>query len=88
MFIENATLYQVRGEVPDEEHLVPIGVSKVQREGHDATIVTYSKMLQKSFVAAERLSSEGIEVEIVDSTVIQVRRPPEAPNAFSPGFGF
>lgn len=66
MFIENATLYQVRGEVPDGEHLVPIGISKVQREGHDATIVTYSKMLQKSFEAAERLSNEGIEAEIVD----------------------
>ena len=66
MFIENATLYQARGEVPEGEHLVPIGVSKVQREGRDATIVTYSKMLQKSFEAAERLSSEGIEAEIVD----------------------
>jgi pyruvate dehydrogenase E1 component beta subunit len=66
MFIEHATLYQTRGEVPDEEYLEPIGVSKIQREGQDVTLVTYSKMLQVSTQAADQLSSEGIEVEIVD----------------------
>jgi pyruvate dehydrogenase E1 component beta subunit len=66
MFIEHATLYQVRDEVPDGDYTVPIGKSKVQREGSDVTIVTYSKMLQKSTQAADELSKEGIEVEIVD----------------------
>jgi pyruvate dehydrogenase E1 component beta subunit len=66
MFIEHATLYQSRGEVPEEEYLEPIGVSKVQRSGRDVTLVTYSKMLQLSMQAAEQLSSEGIEVEIID----------------------
>jgi pyruvate dehydrogenase E1 component beta subunit len=66
MFIEHATLYQMRGEVPEEEYLEPIGVSKVQREGKDVTLVTYSKMLQVSIQAAEQLSSEGIEIEIID----------------------
>ncbi|MFN2149590.1 MAG: alpha-ketoacid dehydrogenase subunit beta [Anaerolineales bacterium] len=66
MFIENATLYQVRGEVPEDEYLEPIGVSKVQREGDAVTLVTYSKMLQFSLQAAEELSKDGIEVEIVD----------------------
>ncbi len=66
LFIEHATLYQVRGEVPDTEYLEPIGVSKVQRPGRDATIVTYSKMLQVSLQAAEELAKSGIEVEIVD----------------------
>jgi pyruvate dehydrogenase E1 component beta subunit len=66
MFIEHATLYQIRGEVPEGEYLEPIGVSKVQREGRDVTLVTYSKMLQVSNQAAEQLSSEGIEVEIID----------------------
>ena len=66
LFIEHATLYQVRGEVPEEEYLEPIGVSKVQREGHDVTIVSYSKMLQSSLKAAEKLSGEGIEAEIID----------------------
>lgn len=66
MFIEHATLYQTRGEVPDEEYLEQIGVSKVQRPGDDVTIVTYSKMLQVSLQAAERLAAEGIEAEVVD----------------------
>jgi pyruvate dehydrogenase E1 component subunit beta len=66
LFIEHATLYQVRGEVPEGDFTVPIGVSKVQRPGRDVTIVTYSKMLEISTKAAEQLSKEGIEAEIVD----------------------
>ncbi|NMC54786.1 MAG: alpha-ketoacid dehydrogenase subunit beta [Chloroflexi bacterium] len=65
-FIEHATLYQTRGEVPDGDYIVPIGKSTVQRPGKDVTIVTYSKMLQVSMQAADELSKEGIEVEIVD----------------------
>jgi len=67
LFIEHATLYQTRGEVPDGDFTIPIGKSTVQRPGSDVTIVTYSKMLEVSLKAAERLSKEdGIEVEIVD----------------------
>ena len=66
MFIENATLYQTRGDVPGDEYLEPIGVSKVQRGGSDVTIISYSKMLQSSLQAAEKLSQEGIEAEVVD----------------------
>lgn len=66
LYIEQATLYQVRGEVPDGEYTIPIGKSKVQRPGRDVTIVTYSKMLEVSTKAAEQLSGEGIEAEIVD----------------------
>ena len=66
LFIEHATLYQARGEVPEGEHLEPIGVSKVQRAGRDVTIVTYSKMLQTSLEAAERLAQDGIEAEVID----------------------
>lgn len=66
LFIEHATLYQVRAEVPEEDYTVPIGKSKVQREGSDVTIVTYSKMLEISTKAADQLADEGIEVEIVD----------------------
>jgi pyruvate dehydrogenase E1 component beta subunit len=66
LFIEHATLYQVRGEVPDGDYTVPIGKSKVQRPGRDVTIVTYSKMLEISTKAAEQLAGEGIEAEIVD----------------------
>jgi pyruvate dehydrogenase E1 component beta subunit len=66
LFIEHATLYQLRGEVPEGEVLEPIGVSKVQREGRDVTIVTYSKMLQTSLQAADQLAREGIQAEVVD----------------------
>jgi pyruvate dehydrogenase E1 component beta subunit len=66
MFIEHATLYQTRGEVPEGDFTVPIGKSTVQRPGKDVTIVTYSKMLEISMKAAEQLAAEGIEAEIVD----------------------
>ncbi|MEN6409688.1 MAG: alpha-ketoacid dehydrogenase subunit beta [Anaerolineaceae bacterium] len=66
LFIEHATLYQTRGEVPDGDYVVPIGKSTIQRPGRDVTIVTYSKMLETSMKAAETLAKEGIEAEIVD----------------------
>jgi pyruvate dehydrogenase E1 component beta subunit len=66
LFIEHATLYQWRGEVPEGEYTTPIGKSKVQRPGKDVTVVSYSKGLQLSMEAAEQLAKEGIEVEVVD----------------------
>jgi len=66
LFIEHATLYQVRGEVPDGDYVTPIGKSVVQRPGRDVTIVTYSKMLELSTKAADELAKEGIEAEIID----------------------
>ncbi len=67
LFIENATLYQVKGEVPADEYFEPIGVSKVQREGSDVTLVAYSKMVSLAMRAAEELAvSEGIEVAVID----------------------
>jgi len=67
LFIEHATLYSVRGEVPDdEEYQVPIGVSDVKREGKDVTIVAYSKMIQVALEAADQLAGKGIEAEVID----------------------
>jgi pyruvate dehydrogenase E1 component beta subunit len=66
LFIEHATMYQVRGEVPEGEYLIPIGRSKVQREGGDVTIVTYSKGLELSMKAADELAKDRVEVEVVD----------------------
>ena len=65
-FIENALLYQWRGEVPEGDFTVPIGKSKIQRSGRDVTIVTYSRGLQLSMQAADELAKDGIEVEVVD----------------------
>jgi pyruvate dehydrogenase E1 component beta subunit len=66
LFIEHATMYQVRGEVPDGDYTVPIGKSKIQRPGRDVTIVSYCKGLDLSLKAADQLAKENIEVEIVD----------------------
>jgi pyruvate dehydrogenase E1 component beta subunit len=67
LFIEHATLYQVRGEVPEgEDYTVPIGVSDIKREGTDVTIVAYAQGLQVALEAADNLSKEGIEAEVVD----------------------
>jgi pyruvate dehydrogenase E1 component beta subunit len=66
LFIENATLYQLRGEVPEGDYVIPLGQSTVQRTGKDVTIVTYSKGLEISMKAAEELAKDGIEAEIVD----------------------
>jgi len=66
LFIEHAAMYQSRGEVPDEDYTIPIGQSRVQREGRDVTIITYCKGLELSLKAAEVLAGEGIEVEVVD----------------------
>jgi pyruvate dehydrogenase E1 component beta subunit len=66
LFIEHATMYQVRGEVPEGDFSIPIGVSKVQRPGKDITIVSYSKGLELSLKAAEELSREGIDAEVID----------------------
>lgn len=66
MFIESATLYQTKGEVPEDDYVEQIGVSKVQREGDDVTLITYSKMVPASLQAAEELAEEGIEVEVID----------------------
>lgn len=66
LFIEHATLYQTRGEVPEGDFVVPIGKSTIQRPGKDITLVTYSKMLETSTKAADALAKEGIDVEIVD----------------------
>jgi pyruvate dehydrogenase E1 component beta subunit len=67
LFIEHATLYQAKGEVPDDEDfIIPIGESDVKREGKDVTIVSYSKGLQLSLDAADKLAKEGVSAEVID----------------------
>jgi pyruvate dehydrogenase E1 component beta subunit len=66
MFIEHARLYGVKGEVPDEEYTLPIGVSDVKRPGRDVTIVSYSRMLHVALGAASVLAKVGIECEVID----------------------
>ncbi|MDB4994527.1 MAG: Pyruvate dehydrogenase component beta subunit, partial [Myxococcaceae bacterium] len=66
LVMESETLYSVKGDVPDDLDVVPLGVAKVVRPGKDVTIVTYSRMVHIALEAAEVLAKEGVEVEIVD----------------------
>ncbi|PWB65518.1 MAG: alpha-ketoacid dehydrogenase subunit beta [Deltaproteobacteria bacterium] len=66
MFIEHARLYGIKGEVPDGEYTLPLGVSDVKRPGRDITIVAYSRMLHVALGAAEALAKDGIECEVID----------------------
>ena len=66
IFVEQKLLYRVKGEVPEEEYTIPLGVADIKREGTDVTIVTYGRMLQRVLEAAEEVSKEGISVEVVD----------------------
>lgn len=71
MFIEHHTLYQIRGEVPDEEYVLPLDKADVKREGSDVTIISYAQGLQVSLEAAAALAEEGIEAEVVDLRALQ-----------------
>lgn len=66
IYIEHGALYNVKGDVPEEDYEVPLGSAEVKREGNDVTVITYSRMLQMSLRAAERLEGEGISCEVVD----------------------
>lgn len=66
MYFEHKLLYAMRGEVPDGDYTIPFGKAVVRRQGDAVTIVAWQEMLRRSLAAAERLSKEGIEVEIVD----------------------
>jgi len=70
-FMESEMLYGHKGEVPEEEYLVPIGKAKVRREGTDVTIVSYNKMSLVALSAAEELAKEGISAEVIDLRTIR-----------------
>jgi len=66
MFVEHKLLYAVTGEVEDEVKAIPLGVADVKREGNDVTVIATGKMVHDALEAAELLSKEGIEIEVVD----------------------
>lgn len=66
IFLENQNLYSVKGEVPDGEHLVPIGKANVTREGTDVTLISYSNAVYLAEKAAEKLAEEDISLELID----------------------
>ena len=66
VFLEHKLLYMTKGEVPEEDYIVPLGQADVKRSGEDITLLTYSYMTLKCLEAAEALQKEGISVEVVD----------------------
>lgn len=66
VFIEHKLLYGVRGEVPEEDYTIPLGVADVKRQGKDVTVVATSRMVHEALAAAEQLEGDGIDVEVVD----------------------
>lgn len=65
-FFESETLYSLKGEIPEGEHLVPFGVANVARAGKDCTIIAWSRMVHVALEAAEELAKKGIDVEVID----------------------
>ncbi|HZQ09915.1 MAG TPA: alpha-ketoacid dehydrogenase subunit beta [Anaerolineae bacterium] len=66
IFIEHSRLYGEKGMVPEGEFTVPFGTAEVKRKGKDLTIITYSRMVHVALAAAEQLTGQGVEVEVVD----------------------
>jgi pyruvate dehydrogenase E1 component beta subunit len=66
IFIEHKLLYMTRGEVPEEEYVIPLGQADIKKAGEDVTLVTYSHMTLKCLEAAGLLEKEGVSVEVVD----------------------
>jgi len=66
LFIEHKMLYRTTGEVPEGDYALPLGQAKVTRPGSDVTVVSYSRMANRSLEAAEVVAAEGIDAEVID----------------------
>jgi pyruvate dehydrogenase E1 component beta subunit len=71
IFFEGETLYGSKGEVPEDEYTIPIGVTEVKRPGTDVTIIAWSKMVSVAMKAADTLAADGISCEIVDPRTLR-----------------
>jgi pyruvate dehydrogenase E1 component beta subunit len=71
IFMESEQMYGDKGEVPDGEYIVPIGVAETKREGTDVTVVSFGKIIKEAYKAADELAKEGISVEILDLKTVR-----------------
>ena len=71
IFMESEQMYGDKGEVPEGEYTLPIGVADIKREGKDVTIVSFGKIIKAAYAAADSLAKEGIECEIIDLRTIR-----------------
>jgi pyruvate dehydrogenase E1 component beta subunit len=70
LFLEHKRLYQMRGEVPDEDYVIPFGSASLRREGKDVTIVATQLMMHRALEAGEKLAVKGIQAEIIDPRTV------------------
>jgi pyruvate dehydrogenase E1 component beta subunit len=71
IFMESEQMYGDKGEVPEGEYVLPIGVADVKRKGNDVTVVSFGKIIKEAYKAAEVLEKEGVSVEIIDLRTIR-----------------
>ena len=71
IFMESEQMYGDKGEVPEEEYLIPIGVADIKREGSDVTIVSFGKIMKVALATAEALAAEGISCEVIDLRTVR-----------------
>lgn len=71
IFMESEQMYGDKGEVPEGEYTIPLGVAEIKREGSDVTIVSFGKIIKEAYAAAEKLDSEGISCEIIDLRTVR-----------------
>lgn len=71
VFVENKTLYGMKGTLPDNPQPIPIGKARVARSGRDVTVVSYGAMVHQALEAADTLANDGIDVEVIDLRTIQ-----------------
>lgn len=71
IFMESELMYSDKGEVPEEEYLIPIGVADIKRPGNDVTIVSFGKIIKVALAAAQELEKEGISAEVIDLRTVR-----------------
>ena len=71
IFMESEQMYGDKGEIPESEYTLPIGVADIKRKGKDVTIVSFGKIIKEAYIAADKLITEGIECEIIDLRTIR-----------------
>ncbi len=71
IFMESEQMYGDKGEVPEGEYIIPIGLADVKREGTDVTIVSFGKIIKQCYAAAEELAKDGISCEIIDLRTVR-----------------
>ncbi|MBB1138418.1 pyruvate dehydrogenase complex E1 component subunit beta [Myroides sp. WP-1] len=71
IFMESEQMYGDKGEVPEGEYTIPLGVADIKREGKDVTIVSFGKIIKEALKAAEELAQEGISCEVIDLRTVR-----------------